>query len=117
MTAEAGLLGHIGIGGVAFAATTPQQPGPTGGGDVLDESARGGGGPLAGADVPGGSNDVAGEEGSGGGGGGAGGGGGGDGSLPFTGFAAALVAAVGAGLAGAGKAARDRLRRRDEPGA
>ena len=49
--------------------------------------------------------------GSAGGGGGGGGGGGAAGKLPFTGFAAGAVAALGAGMASAGAAARKYLAR------
>jgi hypothetical protein len=107
ITADVGMLGHFGIG-IAQAASIPQQPGPGGGGDVLDENDRGGGGgPLGGGDGPGGGGDVAGEGGAGG----AGGGSGGDGGLPFTGLALAVIGSVGAGLTAAGAALRERLRR------
>jgi hypothetical protein len=66
---------------------------------VADTSTGAGGGPGAAA-------------GGSGGGAGGGGGGGGGGSLPFTGFAPALIAFVGSALAGSGVALRRVLRRR-----
>jgi hypothetical protein len=88
LTADGGALLHVGIGGSPLNVVSP--PAALGGG--------GGGGTL----------------GQSGGGGGAGGGGaGGKGSLPFTGFGAALIGALGAGLSAAGLAARKALRRDD----
>jgi fibronectin-binding autotransporter adhesin len=79
-------------------------------GGAIGEAAPGQGGP--GESVP------AGAEAQGGGGGGEGGGGGpvetggGAGSLPFTGFAAAGVAGIGAVLGGVGAALRRVVKRR-----
>ena len=120
LTADAGGMAHLGFGTLA-AVSSPVTP--TGGGSIalgtidsgetLGDNAtvpeQGGGG--AGND-----GGVAGDSGSdpsGGGssGGGGGGGGGAAGKLPFTGFAAAAVAALGAGMASAGAAARKYLAR------
>jgi hypothetical protein len=126
MTADGGALMHVGMNsGVVMAATSvPLHPpgGPPGtppvtppGGETVDVLGQGGGG---GGDVDtggggGGGETLGGGGGSGGGGaGGAGGGGGSGGELPFTGFAAAAVGAIGAGLSAAGLAIRSRLRRR-----
>jgi hypothetical protein len=106
--------------------SSPLVPGsPPGGGDTPGQ-------PPGGGEVPPGTtpdNGVAGGENSSGGGGAGGGGGGvagaesgggggvvstggGDASLPFTGFAAAMVGAVGAGMAATGAVLRRTLRRR-----
>ena len=122
LTAEAAGMAHLGFGTIA-AVSSPIVPGP-GGGDTLgttdtgrtlgdgataDDLGGGGGGGGGGGD-----GDTAGESGSGtdpSGGGEGSGGGGAAGKLPFTGFAAAAVGALGAGLAAAGAAARKYLSR------
>jgi hypothetical protein len=80
---------------------------PAGGGSGGDQASGGGGA---------GGGGIAGSE-TGGGGSGSGSGaaatGGGDASLPFTGFAVAMVGAIGAGMAATGTAVRRMLRRRD----
>jgi hypothetical protein len=128
LTADGGALMHVGIGGtsVLAAASAPASPGG-GGGSVLGATQSAGhhdvlGGSAGGA-PGGGHHDLLGSTGggspgggnAGGGGAGAGHGGGGHGGseLPFTGFAAALVAAVGSGLAATGVAVRRALRRRE----
>ena len=126
LTADAGMLMPFGIAGVSGPLTPtplggPDSPGGSGvagssegglGATVPELLPQGGelgsGGPGAGA--PGGSTP-AGVGAEGGGGGGTVSTGGGDASLPFTGFPAAVAAAVGAGLAGAGAALRRALRR------
>jgi hypothetical protein len=114
LTADASGLAHFGVGTIAAISTV--NPNTSGAGDVAGTQTTGGddGGTL-GAGGSGGGDDggVAGDSASGGSGGGSGGGGGGAaGKLPFTGFAAALVGVVGAGLAGTGAAARRFLARR-----
>jgi hypothetical protein len=107
MTADTGALSHVGMGGgflIAQATVDVLGQGGGGGGGPLDTGGGGGGETLGG----GGGGGSAG----GGGGGGGSGGGGGGGELPFTGFAAAAVGAIGAGLSAAGLAIRKRLRRR-----
>jgi hypothetical protein len=131
LTADPMLLG-VGVAGISAPLVPPETPGGPGGpggggggGDVagsfqvpevvreggaIGEAAPGQGGP--GESVP------AGAEAQGGGGGGEGGGGGpvetggGAGSLPFTGFAAAGVAGIGAVLGGVGAALRRVVKRR-----
>jgi hypothetical protein len=118
---EHALPAGMGVAGVSSAPTggpppgTPERtpPGPPGpeGGVLGGET--GGGSPGGGQ----GESGVGGAELGGGGGGGAGGGGtvsgtGGNAALPFTGFPAAVAAAVGAGMATAGTALRRVLRRR-----
>jgi hypothetical protein len=131
LTADVGMLVPIGLVGLS-APLVPDNPGPPGGPDAGGSSVPGGGGaqgsfqvPDAGAigeAAPGqgspGESVPAGTEAEGGSGGGGGGGGGpvetggGAPSLPFTGFAAAGVAALGTALAGAGAALRRTVRRR-----
>ena len=85
---------------------------PSGGGDLPgdtpdnglsggEQASGGGGGGVAGAEAGGGSGGTAST-------------GGGDAALPFTGFAAAMVATVGAGMAATGAALR-RVLRRNKP--
>jgi hypothetical protein len=95
MTADGSLL-HLGIGSAIGAVTAPATPGGVLGGD------RPGGSP-GGDVVPGGVLGSGASSGSAEGGGG---------RLPFTGFAAAAVGSIGAGLAAAGVAIRRALRRR-----
>jgi hypothetical protein len=98
MAGDGGLLTHVGIGGSMAVVTAPAVLGESGGGTT-----------------PGEDDGVAGEDlaaSPGGGGGPAGGAAGESGTLPFTGYAAGLLAAIGAGLAGAGHRARRALRRR-----
>ena len=110
--------GGGGGGGGTVGTAGPAGPGGPGGpggvgeaGDVLGESdsggADGGDGSDGGGDALGGPGDGGG---SGGGEGGGSAGGGGGGGLPFTGFPAAVVGAVGAGMSAAGLAIRKRLR-------
>jgi hypothetical protein len=126
LTADGGALMHIGIGGtsVLAAASAPVAPGG-GGGSVLGAHATGSGAvlgahgvnPVPHAGTGGEAGALESPAGTGGGGGGAGaghgGGGHGGGELPFTGFAAALVGALGSGLAASGVAIRRALRRRE----
>ena len=112
ITADAG-MSHLGFGTLA-AVSTPAVP-STGGGDTLGAADSG---DTPGDGTSGGGDDgaVAGDTASGGdsggsSGGGGSGGGGGDGKLPFTGFAAAAVGALGAGLSAAGATARKYLTR------
>jgi hypothetical protein len=118
MSADGGAMMHMGV--TSFAAvTSPLNPNGGGGGGTAGTT--GGGAPGTGT------NGVAGTTGGGGGGvgpagvggaGGSGGGGGGKGagSLPFTGFPAAMLAGLGAGLAVGGKKLRGVIRRKaDEP--
>jgi hypothetical protein len=113
LTADVGHFG-IGVGGVA-GGSLPQAP-PGGGSDIgptaqeLPEGDVLGGGGGAGGGEPGGSEGGGGGTGGAGAGGGSGGGGGG--SLPFTGLALGLFAAIGGGLTAAGTALRRALRRR-----
>jgi hypothetical protein len=120
---EQALPAGIGIAGVSSAPTggpppggpERQPPGPTpegnpGSGLGGEEESSGGGGGAGG----GGGSGVGGAE-LGGGGGGGGGGetvSGNAAELPFTGFPAAMAAAVGAGMASAGAALRRALKRR-----
>jgi hypothetical protein len=123
------LLGAIGQADMSFSAaqtTTPAGGGetqlqpagastsPTGDGGAPTGDTEGGGGSGDGGGGSGGEGDAG--TGSGGGGSnpaGASGGGdsGGGGTLPFTGFAAGALAAVGAGMAGAGRFLRRNLQR------
>jgi hypothetical protein len=125
ITRDTGLMLHMGIGTFAT-ASSPGTPG--GGGDGAgsyvapgtagdlpssgdspgggDVSPAGGSGEVAGGDAGGGTDSGGGTGGTGG-----GGTGGGGGELPFSGFAAGLAGAVGAGLSAAGLAARKYLRR------
>ncbi|MGH2846182.1 MAG: hypothetical protein ACRDL0_09270 [Thermoleophilaceae bacterium] len=130
LTADAGMLMPLGLAGMS----APLVPTPPGGPDMpgtpggsFDSGGGGGGGgeppPLGGAlgdlgpgdggpgDGGAGESAPAGAQGGGGGGGDIVSTGGGDSSLPFTGFPAAIAAAVGAGLAGAGAALRRALGR------
>jgi hypothetical protein len=133
LTADAGMLLGVGLAGLSAPLKPPDTPGGPGG-----PGGSGGGGAVAGSfqvpDVgpeggavgeaaPGqgapGESVPAGAEAQGGGGGGAGSGGGGPvetgggaGSLPFTGFAAAGVAGLGALVGGAGAALRRAAQRR-----
>ncbi len=117
MTTDGVGLAHLGFGTLA-AASGPDAPG--GGGPSMDSLGDVAGTTDSGGDVDpssAGGDDaggVAGDTGSGGGGSGSGSGGGGAGAgkLPFTGFAAATVGAIGAGLTAAGATARRRLSRR-----
>jgi hypothetical protein len=88
--------------------------GTSGSQSVLPDVASGDPSGSAGGGGPAGSGDVSGDAGSGAGGAGSGSGGGGSGGgeLPFTGYAAAGAAALGAGLTAAGAAIRRGLRRR-----
>jgi hypothetical protein len=122
LTADAGLLMPFGVAAVS-SPLVPQPPGGPGpdvhasqvpnapeGGTAGDVSGGGGGG-------GGGQSTPAGEQASGGGGGGGGFAnpadtGSGGGGLPFTGFPAAVAAAVGAALAGGGAALRRKLSRK-----
>ena len=114
--------------GIAGASSTPTGPGPEGGPPAGPATAGGtpetpGMTPDNG--LPGGEQSSGGDDVGVGGGGATGGGvagaqagggasaGGTDESLPFTGFAAAMVGALGAGLAATGAAVRRALRRRD----
>jgi hypothetical protein len=112
ITADDAGMAHLGLGTLA-AMSSPIIP-DAGGGAVLPSTSSVDPSGDAGGDA----GDVAGDVASGGGlgagsgGGSAGGGGAGAGKLPFTGFAAAAVAAIGAGLTGAGAAARKYLARR-----
>jgi hypothetical protein len=127
LTADAGMLMPLGLSQLSGPVIPPSDTDTPGGPDIpgsASGSSHGGfagtvpevlpeGGGLGsggpGAEAPGGSTPAgAGAE---GGGGGTVSTGGGDASLPFTGFPAAVAAAVGAGLAGAGAALRRRLRR------
>jgi hypothetical protein len=131
MTADGGALMHVGMssGGFVMAATsvpltppggppetppvTPPVTPPTGETVVLGQGGGGGEGFDGGGEGGGGGGDtLGGGGGSGGGDGGGGGGAAGGGDLPFTGFAAAAVGAIGAGMSAAGLAIRSRLRRR-----
>jgi hypothetical protein len=134
LTADAGMLLGVGLAGLSAPLNPPETPGGPGGpgggggegavagsfqvppvggeGGGVGEAAPGQGGP--GESVPAGAES---QGGAGGGGGGEGGGGpvetgGGAGSLPFTGFAAAGVAGIGALLGGAGAALRRVVKRR-----
>jgi hypothetical protein len=103
-------------GGGTNPAVVTQTPTGTVGNGVTDPGTTVPGGGTGDAGDVGGVTDTGtvGGESDGGSGGGSGGGtgGGGGGSLPFTGFAAAAVAAVGAGLTSAGVALRRATRRR-----
>ena len=108
ITADGSGMAHFGLGTLA-AVSAPLLP-SGGGSDVAPSSdagetlgATGGGGDAGGGTA----GDTAGL-----GAGGDGAGGDGAGSLPFTGFLAAGVAALGAGLTAAGAAARKYLGRR-----
>jgi hypothetical protein len=125
LTADSGMLMPFGVAPVS-GPLVPQPPGgpgpephasqvpnaPGGGGSAGDVASGGAGG------GGGGGGDSAGERTSGGGGGGGGGfanpveTGSGGGGLPFTGFPAAIAAAVGAALAGGGAALRRKLGRK-----
>jgi hypothetical protein len=111
LTADGGAMAHVGLR--IAAVTTPVTPGGGGGGletDTPNNSVLGqgdSGGDGVGGDEGGGAGGT-----SGGGGGGGGSGGGGGGKLPFTGFAAGALGAVGAGLSAGGLALRERLRRK-----
>lgn len=121
LTADTAGMAHLGFGTIA-AVSSPVVAG-AGGGDALGASDAGGtlGDTGAGGDVGADAGDTAGaaagsdpsggSSGSGSGSGGGGGGGGAAGTLPFTGFAAAAVGALGAGLTAAGATARKYLRR------
>ena len=120
-TADGVGMAHLGLGALA-AVSSPVVP-TTGGGDVLPStdssgtpgSSDGGGddaGDVAGDTASGDSDGGSAGGGSGGGGSSGGGGGGGGGKLAFTGFVAAAVGAIGAGLTGAGAAVRKYLARR-----
>ena len=137
LTADPAVFGHAGMAPFTAPITPDTPPGggtPTGSGGgttvgggefvPLDDGgvlggAPGGGGEGAGGGAGGGGGDGdGGGVGNGGGGGGAGagagggtGGGGGGGSLPFTGFAPAGIAFLGALLAAGGARARRMLRR------
>ncbi|HEY1359325.1 MAG TPA: hypothetical protein VGF21_13565 [Thermoleophilaceae bacterium] len=124
--ADATLM-HVGVGGVAAASSTPLAPGGTAGatqgggelGAILPATQGGGSGTPTGSTAPGGTLGTGAGGGAGGGtGGGAGGGvgGGGGGSLPFTGFAVGIVAAIGSGMTAAGVALKRRLSRARTPG-
>jgi hypothetical protein len=106
MTADGALL-HLGIGSALGAVTSPATPG---GGVLGGGESAGRGGSTGGEVLPGG-----GALGAGGSGGSAGSGdaAGAGGKLPFTGFAAAAIGSLGAGLTAAGVAVRRALRRRD----
>jgi hypothetical protein len=120
MTADGGVMLHVGIGGGAMAAqiTTPITPG--GGGGTNLPSAETSPGALPGPEsgnAPGTSgNAPAGNvaDSGGGPGGGGGGGEGGGGKLPFTGLPAALMGAVGASLTAAGVTVKKALSKNDE---
>jgi hypothetical protein len=119
LTADGGMLMPFGIAGVSLPLVPgpeppggPDFPGPPGGSSSVPLGDTSSGGGLGAGEGPG---SVAGQSFPGGEGGGGAGGvvstGGGDASLPFTGFPAAMAAAIGAGLAGAGAAMRRALRR------
>jgi hypothetical protein len=118
---------HLGLSSTGIAAASAPVP-PGGGGTVTTpEAPLGGelpggteGGSLPGGGAPAGGGDsgaTLGGDGSGGDGGGSGGdsGGGDGGSLPFTGFAVAVVGAIGSGMSAAGLALRRRLSRGQSP--
>jgi hypothetical protein len=120
LTADAGMLAPFGVAGVASSTLVPPAgpgPGPEATSSQVPTAPAdsGGLGDVAGGGGGGGESRPAGEQTSGGGGGelanpadtGSGGGG-----LPFTGFPAAVAAAVGAALAGGGAAIRRKLSRR-----
>lgn len=104
MAGDGGLLSHVGIGGSMAVVTAPSVLGESGAGGEDDGVA---GREATGVEPPSGDGD------GGGGGGPAGEAGAADaGALPFTGYAAGLLAAAGAALAGAGRKARRSLGRR-----
>ena len=128
LTKANAVMFHVGLGGVGDAgSSTPTTPGgggggttPTGispatpGGATLPATEGGGGstpGGLAGTPL----GASAGGGSGGGGAGGSGGGHGGGGALPFTGFAVAVIGALGSGMAATGVALRHRLRRARSP--
>jgi hypothetical protein len=132
LTADAGMLLGVGLAGLSAPLTPPDTPGGPGGpgggggggevagsfqvpdaggeGGAIGEAAPGQGAP--GESVPAGAEAQGGAGGGGGGGGGPVETGGGAGSLPFTGFAAAGVAGLGALVGGAGAALRRAAKRR-----
>ena len=114
MSADGGILMHVGFTQVA-AITNPLNPNGGGGGGTAGTTGGGTAGPGGGG-TAGTAGDGAGAVApAGGGGGGSGGGGGGKGgSLPFTGFPAAMLAGLGAGLAVGGKKLRSVVRRKAE---
>ena len=116
ITADGAVMTHLGFGTLA-AVSSPLVPSAGASaapaGDTAATLGSGGEGGGDGVDVAGTTASGPGSgSGAGVGGSAAGGGGGGGGGLAFTGFPAAVVGAVGAGMAAAGAAARKYLARR-----
>ena len=117
MSADGGVLMHVGVMTPLAAVTSPVNPNGGGGGTKAETGGGGGTTPgttgVAGT-TGGGGGGTEPAAGAGGGGAGGGGAGGGGGKLPFTGFPAAIVAGLGAGLALGGKRLRELVGRESE---
>jgi hypothetical protein len=128
LTEANAVMAHVGLGGMGAAGSSTPTTAPGGGGGGGGTTPTGaspavpGGATLpategGGDSAPGGlaGNPLGASAGGGSGGGGAGGSGGHGGGLPFTGFAVAVIGALGSGMAATGVALRHRLRRARSP--